>query len=47
MTYSAEKGNSRWVLELERNPWMLVVIIHKEAINQFLGMAYLLQPQKL
>jgi hypothetical protein len=38
--YSAEGRNSRWVLELDRNPWTLVVIIHEEAINQFPRMAY-------
>ena len=31
--YGAEGVNSRWVLELDRNPEMLVVIIHKEAID--------------
>ena len=36
-----EGVNSRWVLEPNRNPWTLVVIIHEEAVNQFLGMAYL------
>jgi hypothetical protein len=28
------------VLEPDRNPRTVVVIIHEEAINQFLGMAY-------
>jgi hypothetical protein len=36
-----EKGNPRQVLEPNRNPCTLVVIIHEEAINQFLGMAFL------
>jgi hypothetical protein len=40
MWYNAEKGNPRRVLEPDRNPRTLVVIIHEEAINQFLGMAY-------
>jgi hypothetical protein len=36
----AEEGNPRWVLEPDRNPCTLVVIIHEEAVNQFPGMAY-------
>jgi hypothetical protein len=38
--YGVEEGSSRRVLEPDRNPWTLVVIIHEEAINQFPGMAY-------
>lgn len=37
---NAEGGDSCWVLEPDMNPRTLVVIIHEEAINQFLGMAY-------
>jgi hypothetical protein len=37
--YGAEGGGTRWVLEPDRNLWTLVVIIHEETINQFLGMA--------
>jgi hypothetical protein len=33
MRYKAEEGNPRRVLELDRNPRTLVVIIHEEAIN--------------
>jgi hypothetical protein len=40
MRDNAEGGDSRRVLEPDRNPWTLVVIIHEEAINQFPGMAY-------
>jgi hypothetical protein len=29
----AEEGNSRWVLEPDRNPHTMVVIIYEEAIN--------------
>jgi hypothetical protein len=39
MRYNAKEGNLLWMLELDRNPRTLVVIIH-EAINQFLKMAY-------
>jgi hypothetical protein len=35
-----EVWNPRWVLEPDRNPRILVVIIHEEAVNQFPGMAY-------
>jgi hypothetical protein len=35
-----EKENMRRVLDPDRNPRTLVVIIHEEAINQFPGMAY-------
>jgi hypothetical protein len=35
-----ERKNVRRVLEPDRNPRTLVVIIHEEAINQFPGMAY-------
>jgi hypothetical protein len=34
------RENVRRVVDPNRNPWMLVVIIHEEAVNQFLGMAY-------
>lgn len=30
----------RRVLDPDRHPWTVVVIIHEEAISQFLGMAY-------
>jgi hypothetical protein len=40
MWYNVEDGNPRWVLELDRNPRTLMVIIHEGAINQFPGMAY-------
>jgi hypothetical protein len=36
----AEERNPRRVLEPDRNPHILVVIIHEEAVNQFPGMAY-------
>jgi hypothetical protein len=36
----AEEGNPDQVLELNRNPRTLVVIIHEEAVNQFPGMEY-------
>jgi hypothetical protein len=38
--YGAEGLNSRRVLELDKNPRTLVVIIHKEAVDQFPRMAY-------
>jgi hypothetical protein len=38
--YMADEGNSCQVLEPNRNPRTLMVIIHKEAINQFPEMAY-------
>jgi hypothetical protein len=38
--YGAEGKNVRQVLETDRNPWTLVVIIHEEAINWFPRMAY-------
>jgi hypothetical protein len=37
---NVEEGNTRQVLDPDRNPWTLVVIIHEEAINQFSGMVY-------
>jgi hypothetical protein len=36
----AEERNPHRVLEPDRNPRTLVVIIHEEAINQFPGMPY-------
>jgi hypothetical protein len=36
----AEERNPSRVLEPDRNPRTLVVIIHEEAINQFLGITY-------
>jgi hypothetical protein len=35
-----KRENVHQVLDLDRNPRMLVVTIHEEAINQFPGMAY-------
>jgi hypothetical protein len=35
-----ERENVRRVLDPDRNPRTLVVIIHEEAVNQFTGMAY-------
>jgi hypothetical protein len=40
MCYGAEGVNFCRVLEPDRNPWILVVIIHEEAMNQFRRMAY-------
>jgi hypothetical protein len=37
---SGERENVRRVLDPNRNPRTLVVIIYEEAINQFPGMAY-------
>jgi hypothetical protein len=38
--YSVEEGNSCWILEPNRILQTLVVIIPKDAINQFPRMAY-------
>jgi hypothetical protein len=40
MRENAEDGSFRQVLDPNRNPRTMVMIIHKEAINQFPGMAY-------
>jgi hypothetical protein len=37
---SGGRENVHRVVDPDRNPWTLVVIIHEEAVNQFLGMAY-------
>jgi hypothetical protein len=37
---SGERESVRRVLDPDRNPRMLVVIIHEEVVNQFPGMAY-------
>jgi hypothetical protein len=37
---SGERESGRRVLEPDRNPRTLLVIIHEEAVNQFPGMAY-------
>ena len=39
--WGAEEGGPRQVLEANRNPQTLVVIIHEEEVNHFPGMAYL------
>jgi hypothetical protein len=38
--WGAEEGGQRQVSEADRNPRMLVVIIHKEEVNHFPEMAY-------
>jgi hypothetical protein len=38
--WGAEEGVPRQVLEVDRNPRTLVVIIHEEEVNHFPGMAY-------
>ena len=38
--YSVEDWSTCWVLDLNRNPWTLIIIIHEEAVNQFTKMAY-------
>jgi hypothetical protein len=37
---SGERENGRRVLDPDRNPRTLVVIIHEEAVNHFPGMTY-------
>jgi hypothetical protein len=36
----AGETETRQVLELDRTPWTLVIIVHEEAINQFPRLAY-------